>query len=177
MKKIKKAKKVYEWKEQKIHKISFGMFNLNAIMVVTMPILFVTKKLGLELFATVQTIAICGAIGFALLTIFTSTQKKYTTKFLEENREKLNQTKSIEELYQLRKCVYYQSVEDGAIRLSYPLEVKSLLNDIGEKINNYELLISFCKCYKGELQCARLEDAEVKIERFFKYLDEQNEKN
>jgi hypothetical protein len=133
-------KKEFRFKENKVvtitQNIGITIFILGFLSLIIIPILsiFITNlDLGIGLLCFL--ISMILAMPFIIIGTIFSKQNKFTKDFIDEIKLDLSKAVTTDDLYKVRKKLFNEAVEDGLIRLSYPLEIKNLMNEIHWKIN------------------------------------------
>jgi len=133
--------KEYKFKENKASTILlyisafimiFGLITMLVVIVLSVFINNLNPIIGVGVFM------MCGFLGglFLGLSKLFSEVDTFTEDFIKEIKEELSKAKTLNELYAIQTKLLDEAVDDKyMIRLSYPLTIKSLNNEINNKID------------------------------------------
>lgn len=126
-----------KFKEKKI------VNRLNIITIILMSCWFISLFIGI--FFNINIIMLCFllmllALIFNLIALYLSNINKYTDEFIEYINNKINNAKSLDELYVIEKEFIYLAIENKSYCLSYPMTLKNIHRNINSKIEILEKL-------------------------------------
>ena len=134
-------KREYRFKENKIARISgnigFGIFltGIVSCLVIFISSIFITKLdgiIGIVCFLMSLPLAIVPMV----LSYMFSKRDEFTSSFIKEIKSELSEAKTIKDLYKISDKLWLEAVDENKmIRLSYPLEIKKLIDEINFKID------------------------------------------
>jgi len=137
-------KREYRFKENKIARISgnigFGIFltGIVSCLVIFISSIFITKLdgiIGLGCFLISLPLAMVPLV----ISYLFSKRDDFTNAFIKEIKSELLEARTIQDLYKVNDKLLLEAVdESNMIRLSYPLDIKKLIDEIKYKIQILE---------------------------------------